>query len=146
MHKIIFIITINNNIRRNFPSYLSTIFYSKFQFIKLTILRLKCYIESFYIKAKIKLEYLKILSWANSLIANNNIRSIILEIKKGRCKIVKIIIFCSLSQEHISILTILHLLLLISNMTLLILLFAIKIGIVLQFLVKNLKWFLLLIQ
>ena len=145
MHKIIFIITINNNIRRNFPSYLSTIFYSKFQFIKLAILRLKCYIESFYIKAKIKLEYLKILSWANSLIANNNIRSIILEIKKGRCKIVKII-FCSLSQEHISILTILHLLLLISNMTLLILLFAIKIGILLQFLVKNLKWFLLLIQ
>ena len=42
----------------------------------------------------------KMLSWANSLIANNNIRSVILEIKNNRCKIVKILIFCSLSQEH----------------------------------------------
>ena len=55
------------------------------------------------------------------LIANNNIRSAILEIKNDRRKIVKILIFCSLSREHllwkcswerersISILTILHL-------------------------------------
>ena len=63
-----------------------------------------------------------------------NIRSAILEIKNGRCKIVKILIFRSLSREHfqsereqnISILTILHLSFLISNMTLLILLFVIK--------------------
>ena len=69
-------------------------------------------------------------------IANNNIRSIILEIKNDRCKIVKILIFHSLSREHfksvlgkeneILVLTILHLLFLISNMMLLILLFAIK--------------------
>ena len=74
--------------------------------------------------------------------ANNNIRSIILEIKNDRCKIVKIQIFRSLSREHIhfhllwkcsrkrerniSILTILHVSFLISNMTLLILLFAIN--------------------
>ena len=37
--------------------------------------------------------------WLNCLIANNNIRSVILEIKNGRCKIVKILIFCSLSRE-----------------------------------------------
>ena len=43
---------------------------------------------------------LKLLSRANSLIANNNIRSAILEIKNNRCKIVKILIFCSLSQKH----------------------------------------------
>ena len=61
------------------------------------------------------------------MIANNNIRSVILEIKYDRCKIVKILIFHSLFQErerNISILTILHLSYLISNMTLLILLFA----------------------
>ena len=67
--------------------------------------------------------------------ANNNI-SIILEIKNNRCKIVKILIFRSLSREHfysvlgkeneILVLMILHLLFLISNMMLLILLFAIK--------------------
>ena len=92
--------------------------------------------------------FLKILSRANSLIANNNIRRVMLEIKNDRCKIVKILIFRSLSREHfqskihfenfllwkcsrerernISILTIFHLSFLISNMTLLILLFAIK--------------------
>ena len=43
---------------------------------------------------------LKILSLTNTLIANNNIRSVILEIKNDRCKIIKILIFCSLSQEH----------------------------------------------
>ena len=49
---------------------------------------------------EIKTEDLKILSQANSLIANNNnIRSVILEIKNGRCKIVKILIFRSLSRE-----------------------------------------------
>ena len=79
---------------------------------------------------------LKTLSHANSLIVNNNIRSVILEIKNDRCKIVKILIFRSLSREHfksvlgkenkILVLTILHLLFLISNMMLLILLFAIK--------------------
>ena len=36
----------------------------------------------------------------NSLIVNNNIRSIILEIKNNRCKIVKILIFPSLSQKN----------------------------------------------
>ena len=70
------------------------------------------------------------------LVNANNIRCIILEIKNDRCKIAKILIFCSLSQEHfknvlgkeneISVLTILHLLFLIFNMMLLILLFAIK--------------------
>ena len=40
-----------------------------------------------------KFEGLKILSRANSLIANNNIRSVILEIKNDRYKIVKILIF-----------------------------------------------------
>ena len=76
---------------------------------------------------------LKILSRANSLIANNNIRSVILEIKNGRCKIVKMLIFPSLSREHFqskwernSILTILHLSFLIPNMTLLILLLFAK--------------------
>ena len=44
--------------------------------------------------------FLKILSLANSLIANNNIRNIILEIKNDRSKIVKILIFRSLSWEH----------------------------------------------
>ena len=34
------------------------------------------------------------------LIANNTIKSVILEIKNDRCKIVKILIFHSLSQEH----------------------------------------------
>ena len=66
--------------------------------------------------------------------ANNNIRSVIVEIKNDRCKIFKILIFRSLSREHfqserelnISILTILYLSFLISNMMLLILLFAIK--------------------
>ena len=43
---------------------------------------------------RIKLTSLKIR--ANSLIANNNIRSIILEIKNDRCKIIKILIFRSL--------------------------------------------------
>ena len=65
----------------------------------------------------------------SNLIGNNNIRSAILEIKNDRCKIVKILIFRSLSREHfqnISILTILYLSFLISNMTLLILLFAIR--------------------
>ena len=38
------------------------------------------------------------LSRANSLTVNNNIRSIILEIKNERCKIVKILIFCSLCK------------------------------------------------
>ena len=33
-------------------------------------------------------------------IANNTTRSVILEIKNDRCKIVKILIFHSLSQEH----------------------------------------------
>ena len=47
---------------------------------------------------KFKKIYLKILSWANCFIANNNIRSVILEIKNGRCKIVKILIFRSLSS------------------------------------------------
>ena len=57
-----------------------------------------------------------------------NIRSAILEIKNGRCKIVKILIFRSLSLEHFQSkwLLILHLSFLISNMTLLILLFVIK--------------------
>ena len=50
------------------------------------------------------------------MIPNNNIRSVILEIKNDRIKIVKIL----------DILTILDLSFLISNMTLLILLFAIK--------------------
>ena len=78
--------------------------------------------------------YLKILSLANSLIANNNIRSIILEIKNNRCKIVNTNILFSLPrtlwkccrerERNISILTILHLSFLISNMMLLILLFA----------------------
>ena len=40
------------------------------------------------------------LSQANSLIVNNNIRSFIWEIKNDGCKIVKILIFCSLAQEH----------------------------------------------
>ena len=65
----------------------------------------------------------------NDLIANNNIRGVILKIKNNRCEIVLILIFRSLSLErerNISILTILHLSFLISNMTLLILLFAIK--------------------
>ena len=44
--------------------------------------------------------FLKILSLANSLIANNNIRNTILEIKNDRSKIVKILIFRSLSWEH----------------------------------------------
>ena len=35
-----------------------------------------------------------------SLIANNNIRSVILEIKNDRCKIVKILIFRSLYRER----------------------------------------------
>ena len=49
---------------------------------------------------EIKTEDLKILSQANSLIANNNnIRNVILEIKNDRCKIVKILIFRSLSRE-----------------------------------------------
>ena len=43
--------------------------------------------------------FLKILSRANCLIANNNIRSDILEIKKDRCKLVKIEIFYSLSEN-----------------------------------------------
>ena len=67
------------------------------------------------------------------LFANNNIRIFLLEIKNDRCKIVKLLIFRSLSREHfrerernISILTILHLSFLISNMKLLILLFAVK--------------------
>ena len=85
---------------------------------------------------------LKIPSPTNSLIAND-IRSVILEIKNDRCKIVKTLIFCSLSREHfqskwkllenvlgkernISILKILHLSFLISNMTPLILLITIK--------------------
>ena len=37
-------------------------------------------------------KYLKILSWANSLTANNNKRSVELEIK-ATCKIVKILTF-----------------------------------------------------
>ena len=49
---------------------------------------------------EIKTEDLKILSQDNSLIANNNnIRNVILEIKNDRCKIVKILIFRSLSRE-----------------------------------------------
>ena len=65
----------------------------------------------------------------SDLIANNNIRSVILKIKNNRCEIVLVLIFRSLSRErerNISILTILHLSFLISNMTLLMLLFAIK--------------------
>ena len=54
------------------------------------------------------------------MIPNNNIRSVKLEIKNDRIKIVKIL----------DILTILDLSFLISNMTLLILLFAIKFPIV----------------
>ena len=54
------------------------------------------------------------------MIPNNNIRSVILEIKNDRIKIVKIL----------DILTILDLSFLISNMALLILLFAIKFPIV----------------
>ena len=54
------------------------------------------------------------------MIPNNNIRSVKLEIKNDRIKIVKIL----------DILTILDLPFLISNMTLLILLFAIKFPIV----------------
>ena len=42
----------------------------------------------------------KILSRANSFIANNNIRSVKLEIKNDRCKIVKTLIFRSLSREQ----------------------------------------------
>ena len=42
---------------------------------------------------------LKILSRANSLIVNKNIRSVILEIKNDSCKIVKILIFRSLSEK-----------------------------------------------
>ena len=42
--------------------------------------------------------YLKILSLANSLIANNNIRSIILEIKNNRCKIINTNISFSLPR------------------------------------------------
>ena len=67
------------------------------------------------------------------MIVNNNIRSVILEIKSDRCKVVKILIFRSISRKcsregerNISILKILHLSFLIFNMTLLILLFAIK--------------------
>ena len=37
------------------------------------------------------------------MIANNNIRSVILEIKNDRRKIVKILIFRSLSREHFQI-------------------------------------------
>ena len=49
---------------------------------------------------EIKTEDLKILSQAYSLIANNNnVRKVILEIKNDRCKIVKILIFRSLSRE-----------------------------------------------
>ena len=69
-------------------------------------------------------------------IDNNNIRSVILEIKKGRCKIVKISLilikfyllwkFSRQREWNISILTILHLSFLTSSMTLPILLFAIK--------------------
>ena len=83
--------------------------------------------------------YLSIISHEQLIpkpIKNNNIRIVILEIKNNRFRIVKIslilIIFyllwkCSRERErNISILTILHLSLLISNMTLLILLFAIK--------------------
>ena len=44
--------------------------------------------------------HLKILRRANSLIANNTIRNVILEIKNHKCKIVKILIFRSLSREH----------------------------------------------
>ena len=44
--------------------------------------------------------YLKILSGAKSLIANNNIPSVILEIKNDRSKIVKILMFRSLSRQH----------------------------------------------
>ena len=58
----------------------------------------------------------KCLKYKRRLIANNNIRSVILEIKNDRSKIVKIS----------SILTILILSFLISNITLLILLFGIK--------------------
>ena len=85
---------------------------------------------------KIWVFFWKIFCGAILVNANNNIRSIILEIKNDRCKIVKIQIFRSLSREHIhfhllwkcsrkrerniSILTILHVSFLISNMTLLI--------------------------
>ena len=69
------------------------------------------------------------LSRANSLIVNNNIRSVLLEIKNDRCKIIfrekifKLTLKCSWERErNISILTILHQSFLISNMTLLILL------------------------
>ena len=53
-----------------------------------------CKIQKLWKKNKIT--SLKILSRANSLIVNKNIRSVILEIKNGRCKIVKILIFLSL--------------------------------------------------
>ena len=69
-------------------------------------------------------------------IDNKNIRSVILEIKNGRCKIVKISLilikfyllwkFSPQRERNISILTILHLSFLTSSMTLPILLFAIK--------------------
>ena len=52
------------------------------------------------IDIKKRTRYLKILSGANSLIANNTIPSVILEIKNDRSKIVKILIFCSLSRHH----------------------------------------------
>ena len=62
---------------------------------------------SSYVKLHVELRssekdysHLKILRRANSLIANNTIRSVILEIKNHKCKIVKILIFRSLSGEH----------------------------------------------
>ena len=63
--------------------------------------------ERSYIKLPVELRssekdysHLKILRRSNSLIANNTIRNVILEIKNHKCKIVKILIFRSLSREH----------------------------------------------
>ena len=82
-----------------------------------------CHISTLYlnldlvIRRRYFINTSKILSRANSLIANNNIRSVILEIKNDRCKIVKIK-YCNNFTSVVSFL--------ISNMTLLILLFAIN--------------------
>ena len=49
----------------------------------------------------IKMSFLTtLISTAIMIIVNDNIKSIILEIKNDRCKIVKILIFRSLSREH----------------------------------------------
>ena len=59
----------------------------------------------------VKLNYLKILSQVNSLITNNNIRSVVLETENDRERETE-------RERNISILTILHVSFLVSNMAL----------------------------